>query len=299
MKGENKKTPYELENSFDRRALETPHGRRKVKLFSAIIPHDCKSILDAGGGTGWCTMGVRRGRRVVTLDNSPRSLAHAPGEKILADIDNLPFADRCFDMVLSSQVLEHLRDEVFHRATSEMTRVARHYLLVSVPYREALETRFVRCNECGCVFHPHYHCRSFTERQLAALFPGWIMAEWHVFGSLRWAVGVDPLRPARLRRPKEKLPIAPETTICPKCGTQGNRGLSDSEEEPMSFRQRFNASAKRRLGRVFPALLAPAYPTFLPQNVAPYWIAALFIREEAAQLDGDSSEYLDGFLHEK
>lgn len=277
-------TPYQLDNSFDRRAMATPEGRRKAHLLAAITPADCGSILDAGGGTGWSTVGLREGRRVVTLDSCAESLAHAPGETVLAGVDDLPFEDGAFDMVLSSQVLEHLPGEVLTRAAGEMTRVARRYLLVSVPYREALKTRFVRCPGCGCAFHPDHHCNAFTETRLASLFPGWIMAEWHVFGPLTWALGVDPLRPPRLRRPKAELPPAPSATVCPACGTRGRDG-APAHDVPPSLQRRAARALKARLGRAFPALAREPYATFLPQNLAPYWIAGLFVREGAAPLD--------------
>jgi hypothetical protein len=199
-------------------------------------------------------------------------------------------------MVLSSQVLEHLSDDVLKSALLEMMRVAKHYLLVSVPYREALETRYVRCRECSHVFHPDYHYRSFGERDLATLFPGWVMAEWHVFGPIRWAVGVDPVRSRRRCRPASDLPLASETTVCPKCGKQGEPNLPQTAAKPATFKQRAIASATRRLGRLFPALLAPPYPTFLPQNLAPYWIAALFTKEDGSPLDGDLAEPTSGVL---
>lgn len=293
MKTADRPSPYHLESCFDRTAMMTPHGRRKAHLFAALVPADCSSILDAGGGTGWSTIGMRAGRRVVTLDSSAESLAHAIGETVQASVDDLPFADRAFDMVLSSQVLEHLPDDVLQKAAAEMMRVAKDYLLVSAPYREALETRFVRCGACGWAFHPDYHCRAFAERDLAALFPGWAMAEWHVFGPLKWGVGVDPLHPARPRRPGPDLPFASESTVCPRCGRQGGSCNPNAGEAPVGLGRRLTASLMRRLARVFPRLEAPAYPTFLPQNVAPYWIAGLFIREDAAPLDGDVSAYSD------
>lgn len=286
------KSPYQLENSFDRKALQLPHGRRKAYLFNALTPPDCESVLDAGGGTGWATVVLRKGRRVVTLDSSAESLAHAQGETVLAGVDNLPFEAGSFDMVLSSQVLEHLPDALLRRATSEMDRVARRYLLVSVPYREALETRFVRCATCGNIFHPDYHCRAFSERDLAKQFPCWIMAEWHVFGALRWAVGVDPLKPPRLKRPSLELPPAPDTTICPRCGEIGAGG--DALPARGSFARRILASTKHRLSSILPSLASPEYPTFLPQNVAPYWIAALFIREGADPIDNPMVEHSYG-----
>jgi hypothetical protein len=145
------KSPYQLDTCFDRRALQLPHGRRKAQLFAALIPAGCRSVLDAGGGTGWATIGLRQKCHVVTLDGAAESLRQATGDKVLGSVEALPFADRSFDLVISSQVLEHLPDRALDKTRREMMRVARHYLLVSVPYRESLEAREVRCGVCRTV----------------------------------------------------------------------------------------------------------------------------------------------------
>lgn len=284
MKAERGLTPYQLESSFDRRAIFTPDGRRKAQLFAALAPAGCSSILDVGGGTGWATVGLRPGRRVVTLDSSPESLAHAPGETVLAEIDELPFDDGSFDMVLSSQVLEHLPDDVLERAAAEMMRVAKVFLLVSVPYREALGTRFVRCADCGHRFHPDYHCRSFREGDLASLFPGWLMAEWHVFGATSMGMGVLRERQSRRRRPDRQLEWAGASTVCPRCGAVGEDGRPPMEPR-RTIAARVEAAVAWPLQRLLPGRLRNPYVTFLPQGVAPYWIAALFVRE-GAEVDG-------------
>jgi SAM-dependent methyltransferase len=291
----NPKSPYELESSFDRRALQSPDGRRKAQLFAALIPAGCRTILDAGGGTGWATIGLRDKYHVVTVDSSAKSLSHASGATILANVEDLPFADRSFDVVISSQVLEHLPDGVLDRARSEMMRVARKYLLVSVPYREALEVRFVRCGFCQHVFHPYYHCRSFTEKDLAELFPQWLMAEWHVFGDLRRGSGVTALRrPPRVGLMRD-LPFATEETICPECGKQGGGNRAHQSTNREGIVHRILSSSKRRLRRRLSLREVEPYATFLPQALAPYWIAALFIRERGASpVDGDLANFSGG-----
>jgi SAM-dependent methyltransferase len=280
MKNAPHRTPYQLETSYDRRALSTPEGRRKAQLLAAIVPQGCRSILDVGGGTGWATVGLRAGRRVVTLDSSPESLANAPGETVLASIDDIPFEDRSFDLVLSSQVLEHLPNAVLDRATAEMSRVAGEYILVSVPYREALETRFVRCAACEHSFHPDHHCRSFGESELAGLFSGWVMAEWHVFGPLSWGVGI--LRDQRLAPPNPTWDLrwASDATVCPRCGTVGENGR-ELRVSPPNLMQRMRAAVEWRFEHFFGVPKRNPYRTFLPQGLAPYWIAALFVREGA------------------
>lgn len=291
LSAEKKYEPYCLESGFDRTALNTPKGRRKAHLFAAFVPPGCETVLDVGGGTGWATAILGEGRKVVTLDNTLASLSHSPNTKILASAGAIPFKDGTFDLVLSSQLLEHLPDKTLARATAEIERVAKKYILISVPYREALETRFVECGGCGHLFHEHHHCQSFSEHELGRLFPGWVMAEWHVFGELRWAVGVRPMVPGVRQRKLRKMITqpAPSTTLCPRCGERGSDGIGEcgySRVESGAGRLLLE-NIKHRFAKTFPALNRPDYPTFLPQNVAPYWIAALFQRENGATLDAD------------
>ena len=291
----NPKSPYELENCFDRRALQLPDGRRKAQLFAALIPAGCRTVLDTGGGTGWASIGIREKCDVVTLDNCAESLSHAPGATILANVEALPCADRSFDLVMSSQVLEHLPSHALDRACSEMMRVAKNYMLISVPYREALEARYVRCGFCQHVFHPDYHLRSFSEEDLARLFPHWLMAEWHVFGALSWGSGVTNLWSRPRVGSTRDLPLATEHTICPQCGKQGLASFPDAATRTRTMVARRVSFAIRHLLSVFGRRREPFEGMIVPQAVAPYWIAALFVREgDTSAIDGDLSGLLAG-----
>lgn len=276
---------YKLDSCFDRRALDTVEGRRKARLFAALVPAACRTILDAGGGTGWTTIELRNRCNVVTLDSSAESLRHAPGATRLASVDALPYTDHSFDMVISSQVLEHLPSDVLARTLSEMMRVAKDYLLVSVPYREALNAKFMRCTFCQHAFHPDYHVRTFTEEDLVRLFPQWIMAEWHVFGPLNAYAGVRNDLRARATNICP-LPAAPSTTLCPRCGKRGDGSgprLVDGKE-PI----RWSARAFNRIRRQLSLANNEAYAKVIPQERVPYWITALFVRTaNTALIDAD------------
>jgi SAM-dependent methyltransferase len=95
------------------------------------------SILDAACATGYYNEVIRR------LDPRPidytgcdysaamieSARAHYPRVPFLVeDLTSLTFADRSFDVVLLSGVLEHIPD--YRRAIGEAARVARQYLIV-------------------------------------------------------------------------------------------------------------------------------------------------------------------------
>ncbi len=53
---------------------------------------------------------------------------------VIGSILKLPFPEKSFDIVCAFEVLEHLPFEEFDRAIGELSRVAREYVIVSVPH---------------------------------------------------------------------------------------------------------------------------------------------------------------------
>ncbi len=115
-------------------------GMRDI-LFRVLNPLLAKrpvhNALDAGCGTGYLSYLLQKERRcpVVPLDISGEGLryAHRMGVRHLvqADAVELPFPDATFDLVISMDVLGHLRRGEEHRAAAEIGRVlARGGLLV-------------------------------------------------------------------------------------------------------------------------------------------------------------------------
>ena len=92
------------------------------------VPAEAR-VLDVGSGTGSNLRMLREigFRRVVGLDLSEAALrcCHAKqlGSVQRADVCALPFRDASFDLVLATDVLEHVRDEA--RAVAELHRVLR------------------------------------------------------------------------------------------------------------------------------------------------------------------------------
>lgn len=53
---------------------------------------------------------------------------------VVGSIRTLPFADRSFDVVCAFEVLEHLPFEQFDQVVSELCRVARTHVVISIPH---------------------------------------------------------------------------------------------------------------------------------------------------------------------
>lgn len=111
-----------------------------------------RTVLDAGCGEGFVTDFVKRQNtdlRITGVDLSEKAIRYARerfGEQAhfcTGDLYDLPFPDDSFDTVLCSEVLEHL--EAPGQAAAELRRVARNYVVITVP----LEPYFKWLNDLG------------------------------------------------------------------------------------------------------------------------------------------------------
>lgn len=85
-----------------------------------------KKLLDAGCGTGWFSKrAVERGAKVTSMDLGEKLLEQVArkceSERVVGSLLGLPFADNTFDMVVSSEVIEHTPDPT--KGMQEMLRV--------------------------------------------------------------------------------------------------------------------------------------------------------------------------------
>ena len=142
--------PVPTGNTYDKYGSTNPVVRRLMSNFEATLDElwetaSPSSILDVGCGEGVLTAQWAdrlRDGRIVGIDlDDPKLKAEwekrARGnlEYRCEDATNLSFADDEFDMATAIEVLEHVPDP--ERTVAEMARVAKSWLLVSVP-REPL-----------------------------------------------------------------------------------------------------------------------------------------------------------------
>lgn len=130
-------------NSFDKYSAGHPLERRLVHRFLAtlddMLPRKApRRILEVGVGEGEIADRVRRrfpDAAIVGVDLPDPALAAEWGGRPLtgafADVGDLPFPDRCFDLVLGIEVLEHVADPA--KALAEIRRVGTGDVLLSVP----------------------------------------------------------------------------------------------------------------------------------------------------------------------
>ena len=182
--------PSKIQASADRfsqaavwgRLATDPYTDERHKNLREMIPAGVRSILDVGCGDGALTNRLADDWDVTGVDMSAAALEHVQTAAVQASATELPFPDASFDLVLSTEMLEHLVLDDYRRAISEMGRVTRRYLLLTVPYREDLRVREVRCPRCGWRGHVWGHQRLFTPESLARDLPGFRPMEARMFG---------------------------------------------------------------------------------------------------------------------
>ena len=187
----------------------------RIKDIIAMIPTEVSTILDVGCGDGRITNRLVDSYQVVGLDISRTALQHVRARTVLGTVENLPFADRSFDLVLAAELLEHLPPSSYRRALQEIQRVAKQWILVSVPWREQLALGRTRCARCGTVFHVNRHFRSFGLRDLKRLFaPAFQLTAMRYTGGQRRSFVKGLLW---VKQHIGGIWVRTATTVCPNC----------------------------------------------------------------------------------
>jgi SAM-dependent methyltransferase len=139
----NKEYFYEsFADEFDSRMNMYDTRRRVELIFRELLPEDLsgKCLLDAGCGTGWFSKAAAERRADVTAMDLGERLLQKVNEKckvktVVGSVLQIPFPDNHFDVVVSSEVIEHTTDP--RKAIFEFARVLKPggVLVVTTPNR--------------------------------------------------------------------------------------------------------------------------------------------------------------------
>ena len=140
-----------------------------------------RTLLDAGCGEGFVAAALHArfpGLEITGLDYSAEAVAYAreryghAARYQVGSVYGLPFERDAFDLVLCSEVLEHLDRP--DDAVGELRRVAREHVLITVP-REPVFDALARINLKlgigGDPGHVNFWTRGGFERFIARHFP--------------------------------------------------------------------------------------------------------------------------------
>jgi len=198
---------------------EHPYNAEKTKIILDIIPRECSTIVDVGCGDGAISNVLAERYAVIGIDISWEALKHLSARVlgIGGSADHLPFKDRCADLVLSSELLEHLPEDAFSEAISEMKRISRKYILITVPNEEKLRKRYTKCNVCGFEFHIYGHIRSFNLNRLTRYFDGYSIRCSTVCGAPD-EKSFDLISYLVNRLANSYFSVDTVSILCPNCG---------------------------------------------------------------------------------
>lgn len=213
----------------------TEKEKKRIETLINLIPKEVNSIIEVGCGDGRLINCLKdKHDHLYGMDISEEIIKTVEVPKIIGSIDDIPFKDNEFDLVICSEVLEHLPINIYEKSLSELERISDKYILISVPNDENIKVRRVECPECNCAFHPWRHLRSYKLDEMKNLFN-----KFNIHKSITFIFEKD--YPdfiiksyklyCKLINRQQKLP---ETCICPQCGHSSIKKTSYKKKNPLS-----------------------------------------------------------------
>ena len=136
------------------------------------------SVLNIGVGRGGLeAILIKKGAVVSCLDPSESTIdrlrkQYELGERARVGFSQaIPFPDSQFEVVVMSEVLEHLSDDVLNSTLVDVRRVLKPdgHFIGTVPANENLPDNGAMCPHCGKSFHRWGHLQSFSLIRLREL----------------------------------------------------------------------------------------------------------------------------------
>lgn len=149
---------------------DTPDEQARIASLLRMMPEGGVA-LEIGARDCYITrLMSQRHDQVVALDLSKPQCELDNVRCVAGDVRALELPDAAFDVVLCSEVLEHLDPHDLPRATSELQRVCRGTLVVGVPFEQDLRVGRTICAHCRAINPPYAHLNRFDETRLTGMF---------------------------------------------------------------------------------------------------------------------------------
>lgn len=162
----------------------TPRERERLQKTLDALPDDIHTGLEIGFEDFRLTYLLRTRIDLVSVD-LPKKVNDPHGYKLaFANIQHLPFRNNAFDIVVCTEVLEHLPENVLLKGIKELQRVSRKYVLISVPYKQRVWNEMFKCANCGFVCHSMGHLHYIDDHKLSVLFDGAIAEKTQFIGAI-------------------------------------------------------------------------------------------------------------------
>jgi len=186
------KTDAEAFDYFRVKDKQVTHDSRRIEEYvSSFIPKGSRRILDVGSGRAWVARRFTDEQTTVwsldiTLTNVRKALDRITGNThmgVVADANNLPFADGTFDCVISTEVVEHVREPgTFINSLLRVVKPGGKLILTTMFREKIVYSLCIHCNQLT----PHNaHLHSFDEKNLlnAANDDQVAKKQWRTFGN--------------------------------------------------------------------------------------------------------------------
>ncbi len=202
-------------------AGENVSAEQRVPVTLSMFPNGIRSVLDLGCGDGTLLGIMDETLFKVGIDISYKALRLVKrGNLIQASSEVLPFRRDTFDLLMCTEVLEHLPETLFEATLKEIQKVAKKYILISVPFNEDLAQKEARCANCGQIFHIHLHLRSFNLLRLKKLFDVYKLRKVRFSGP---QIRTIPSWVLAIRRQYGHRWEWDKNVMCPRCGHTDHR----------------------------------------------------------------------------
>ena len=172
------------------------NARPRYEYLAQQIASGMRALNIGVGRGGLEAILVEKGVVASCLDPSEHAIdslrkQYALGDRAQVGFSQaMPFQDSQFDVVVMSEVLEHLADDVLTATLVEARRVLKPggRFIGTVPADENLLENRVMCPHCGEPFHRWGHLQSFSEGRLGSLLAQQfdsVALSRHFFGDVR------------------------------------------------------------------------------------------------------------------
>ncbi len=272
---------YEAPGFWSDGIIEDAANLKRLEETVALVPAGTRSMIDVGCGNGVFARLLKRRMPVLKLtcvDRSATALEHVEADaKMRCEVVDLPFDDRTFDCVSCLEVIEHLTVNDYVKALSELTRVSKGIVIISVPYKERIGDNVDKCPQCQTIFNRDLHFRSFDDKQFSELLSdfGFRLSERSIPVRNTHYLGFRTYY--KLKRQLHRVPDRSTlflSPICPLCGY-----VPPKELKPDGMAQMPRQVAAASSGASNVAGLKAFLKRVWPKQVTPgYWIVGRFER---------------------
>jgi 2-polyprenyl-3-methyl-5-hydroxy-6-metoxy-1,4-benzoquinol methylase len=188
-KSEDKETSFDYQDHYQKDAeafdyfagWEDPaavhENQRLHQMILAEAPASIKRVLDVGCGAAWVAAHFQNSNaEVYSMDISTVNPEKAvrkypfPGHfGVVADVFRLPFQASSFDLIVASEIIEHVADPAAFLASLLPALAPGGVLVVTTPHNEKLA--YSLCIHCNQPTPHHAHLHSFTADSIRELLP--------------------------------------------------------------------------------------------------------------------------------